>query len=38
MAEPVAAAMAAKYWSDVLIHFASHPLTVRLIAVDRPGG
>ena len=30
MAERVAAAMAAKYWSDLLIRFASHPLTVRL--------
>ena len=30
MAERVAAAMAAKYWSDLLIRFARHPLTVRL--------
>jgi len=32
MAERVAAAMAAKYWSDLLIRFARHPLTVRLSA------
>ena len=30
MAERVAAAMAAKNWSDLLIRFARHPLTVRL--------
>jgi hypothetical protein len=30
MAERGAAAMAAKYWSDLLIRFARHPLTVRL--------
>jgi hypothetical protein len=30
MAERVGAAMAAKYWSDLLIRFARHPLTVRL--------
>ena len=30
MAERVAAAMAAKYWSDLLIRFARHQLTVRL--------
>jgi hypothetical protein len=41
MAERVAAAMAAKYWSDLLMRFASHPLTVRVStlapseAVDR---
>jgi hypothetical protein len=37
MVERVAAAMAAKYWSDLLIRFASHPLTVRLIAPGPPG-
>jgi hypothetical protein len=36
MAERVAAAMAAKYWSDLLIRFASHPLTVRLSAPSQP--
>ena len=30
-AEAVAAAMAEKYWSDLLIRFLPHPLTVRLI-------
>jgi hypothetical protein len=30
MAERVAAAMAAKYWGDLLIRFARHPLIVRL--------
>ncbi len=30
MAQRVAAAMAAKYWSDLLIRFARHSLTVRL--------
>ena len=30
MAERVAAAIAAKYWSDLLIRFARHPLIVRL--------
>jgi uncharacterized protein DUF2255 len=30
MAERVAAAMAVKYWTDALIRFARHPLTVRL--------
>ena len=33
MAERVAAAMAAKYWTDLLIRHASHPLIVRLTAV-----
>jgi hypothetical protein len=38
MAERVATAMAAKYWSDLLIRFASHPLTGRLMAqpIDTP--
>ncbi len=31
MAERVAAAMGEKYWSDVLVRYASHPLTVRLV-------
>ncbi len=35
-AERVAEAMAAKYWSDVIIHHFSHPLTLRL--VPEPGG
>lgn len=30
MAERVAEAMADKYWSDVLVRFFSHPLTMRL--------
>ena len=29
-ADAVAAAMAAKYWSDVFVHYFSHPLTARL--------
>jgi hypothetical protein len=36
MANQVAVAMAAKYWSDLLIRFASHPLTIRLSPPDRP--
>jgi hypothetical protein len=35
-AERVAQAMAAKYWSDVIIHHFSHPLTLRLL--PEPGG
>ena len=31
-ADAVAAAMADKYWSDVLVRFFSHPLTMRLVA------
>lgn len=31
-AEAVAAAIADKYWSDVLVRFFSHPLTMRLVA------
>lgn len=30
MTEPVAKAMAAKYWSDVLVRHFNHPLTMRL--------
>lgn len=30
MAEPVASAMADKYWSDIFVHYFSHPLTMRL--------
>jgi hypothetical protein len=30
-AERVAAAMAAKYWSDVVVRHFSHPLTLRLV-------
>jgi hypothetical protein len=30
MAEKVAAAIAQKYWSDVVIRWFPHPLTVRL--------
>jgi hypothetical protein len=32
MAERVAAAMAAKYWGDLVMRLASHPLTIRLSA------
>lgn len=35
-AERVAKAMAAKYWGDLVIHFFSHPLTLRL--VPEPAG
>lgn len=37
--EAVAKAMAEKYWSDVLIRFVPHPLTVRLVPAggDEPG-
>src|SRR5436309_94744 len=31
-AERVAKAMAAKYWSDLIVHHFSHPLTLRLVA------
>jgi hypothetical protein len=34
MAERVAAAMAEKYTSDVLIRYFAHPLTMRLVPVD----
>jgi hypothetical protein len=37
-AEQVAAAMAAKYWGDLLMRFASHPLTIRLSAPEPPRG
>ena len=32
MADRVAGAMAAKYWTDLLVRFSSHTLTVRLSA------
>ena len=35
-AERVAKAMADKYWSDLIVHHFSHPLTLRL--VPEPGG
>jgi hypothetical protein len=38
MAERVAAAMAAKYWSDLLMRFGSHPLTIRLSAPEPARG
>lgn len=31
MADRVAAELAEKYWTDVLVRFMSHPLTVRLV-------
>lgn len=31
MVEPVADAMADKYWSDVFVRFVDHPLTLRLV-------
>jgi hypothetical protein len=31
MAERVAAAMAAKYWTDLVVRLMDHPLTVRLV-------
>ena len=31
MTERVAQAMAAKYWSDVVVHLIAHPLTLRLL-------
>ena len=31
MADRVAAELAEKYWSDMLVRFMSHPLTVRLV-------
>jgi hypothetical protein len=31
MAERVAAAMAAKYWTDLVLRFMDHPFTVRLL-------
>jgi hypothetical protein len=30
----VAQAMAAKYWSDVIVHHMSHPMTLRLVPVE----
>ena len=32
----VADAMAAKYWSDVIVRYFSHPLTLRLVPDDAP--
>ncbi len=32
MAGPVAKAMADKYWSDLLVRYLPHPMTVRLVA------
>jgi hypothetical protein len=37
-AERVAAAMGEKYWSDLLIRYVHHPLTMRLVPEDRPAG
>jgi hypothetical protein len=34
----VAQAMAAKYWSDLIVHYMSHPLTLRLVPESTPGG
>lgn len=31
-AAAVAEAMAAKYWSDVIVHYFNHPMTLRLVA------
>ena len=36
MAGKVAAAMADKYWADILVRYMSHPLTVRLVPVPEP--
>ncbi len=36
-AERVAAAMAAKYWSDLFVRYMSHPLTLRLVPEDGEG-
>jgi hypothetical protein len=35
MAEPVAAAIADKYWSDLFVRFLPHPLTLRLILEEK---
>jgi hypothetical protein len=35
MADAVAGAMAEKYWSDLLIRFLPHPLTLRLIPEEQ---
>lgn len=37
MAEAVSAAMAGKYWADLLIRFFPHPLTMRLEPVSEGG-
>jgi hypothetical protein len=34
-ADAVAAAMAEKYWSDILVRFFPHPLTLRLIPEEK---
>jgi hypothetical protein len=31
MAEPVARAMGEKYWTDFLVRYVPHPLTMRLV-------
>jgi hypothetical protein len=36
MTDRVAAAMADKYWMDVLVRHAEHPLTMRLVPVPEP--
>ena len=36
MTEKVAAAMAEKYWSDVLVRYFSHPLTIKLRPKQAP--
>jgi hypothetical protein len=36
MAERVAAAIAAKYWSDPVVRYMSHPLALRLVAPRIP--
>jgi hypothetical protein len=36
MADKVAAAMADKYWMDILVRHESHPLTVRLVPAATP--
>lgn len=35
MADPVAKAMAEKYWSDIFVRFMAHPLTLRLIPEEK---
>ena len=36
-AERAAQAMAAKYWTDVVVRYMSHPLTLRLVPADDAG-
>jgi hypothetical protein len=38
MVAPVAAAMGEKYWSDLLIRFVPHPLTLRLVPEEAAPG